>query len=418
MKIKMSILSLLLAGMYSLQAQWNVVHTQTQGYLTTLHFNNADTGFVYNGNGTLLHTANGGLQWDSVSLPFTGFVEDIAFADAQTGYLSGGAWFPFGNYFGNALLKTTDGGLHWDSVYGTSNFGLFSSLAVLNADELFICGTRGFLHSADGGQTLDTVMVSNVAPGSEDYQKVIFTSADTGYVIGITGANTTPDFVTNLYRSVDGGTTWQSLYRDTIYYAERDFVFTSSGYGALVNVRGFLTVTTNNGVSWQRLALPDSSMAVMQMETFEDKLYAVIHSQNDTTIGLYSSPDWGQNWQAEMVMLSANGYIADVSMPAAGMGYFSTYSEVFKNTQLSGLTDAQALEVHVYPNPVTGRLFVEVEEYAETQCLLYDMKGQPLLQHDFYGISFNFSLEGVAAGVYVLQVQQKGSVASFKVVKE
>jgi photosystem II stability/assembly factor-like uncharacterized protein len=56
-------------------------------------------------------TQDGGATWTSHKLPYNTFWQDVAFMDADTGYISGGSG---GSGY---ILRTTDGGLSWELTY-------------------------------------------------------------------------------------------------------------------------------------------------------------------------------------------------------------------------------------------------------------------------------------------------------------
>lgn len=205
MKSKIYFIAIL--ALFSLQhtAQWNRIDTLTFGSLNSINFMNADTGFAHNEQGVMRRTLDGGQSWDTASMIFTGYIHDVDFASSTVGYAVGGAWFPFGTYYPLAILKTTDGGLTWDSIFSGNQGGVFTHIEVLSDNEFFATSQYGMLHSDDGGQTFDTVSVSNLPWGAEQYTRVRFLNATHGYVLS--RSNSFVGNLQNLYETTDGGNT-------------------------------------------------------------------------------------------------------------------------------------------------------------------------------------------------------------------
>lgn len=70
----------------------------------------------------------------------------------------------------------------------------------------------------------------------------------------------------------------------------------------------------------------------------------------------------------------------------------------------------------LYPNPTTGQLQLEVPaSFGATSVWVLNPLGQVIMQRSAIGTAINLDLRGVAAGVYVVQVQGTGGTASRRV---
>lgn len=86
----------------------------TNNLLRGVYFLNEFTGFAVGNNGTILKTANSGINWNvlQTNIPSL-FLRDIYFVDSLTGFIAGS---------NGTLLKTTNGGDNWfNTLTGTSN---------------------------------------------------------------------------------------------------------------------------------------------------------------------------------------------------------------------------------------------------------------------------------------------------------
>src|SRR5690606_2785547 len=101
-------------------------------------------------------TTNGGLNWISQNSGVIYNLNDIQFYDRNTGYAAG---------FGNTLLKTTNGGQNWFNVLNPSSLMNFYALYI--KDQMNIYTTADFsciYRSSDGGQTWDSLSVGMPNP--------------------------------------------------------------------------------------------------------------------------------------------------------------------------------------------------------------------------------------------------------------
>jgi photosystem II stability/assembly factor-like uncharacterized protein len=71
------------------QTGWTQLGTGTSGYLTSVWFTDANTGYIGGQNGYIAKTTNGGLNWITQTSGASGFIREIEFVNANTGYLCG-----------------------------------------------------------------------------------------------------------------------------------------------------------------------------------------------------------------------------------------------------------------------------------------------------------------------------------------
>jgi len=104
MKTKL-LISILLAFIgLSGNAQWATLTSGTTRDLNSVYFNNASTGYVVGGMGTILKTTNGGTNWITQTSGTNNGLSSVYFTDVNTGYAVGGY---------GTILKTINGGTNW-----------------------------------------------------------------------------------------------------------------------------------------------------------------------------------------------------------------------------------------------------------------------------------------------------------------
>lgn len=104
-------------------------------------------------------------------------LNDMDFADAQTGYVAG---------YG-AILRTADGGMTWG--YTTAKDDHFVSLDVHTRDTVYACGNTGsILRTTDGGEHWEKLRTADrFSQPFYALQDVLFTDTQHGYAVGEDG---------------------------------------------------------------------------------------------------------------------------------------------------------------------------------------------------------------------------------------
>ncbi|HSW12803.1 MAG TPA: YCF48-related protein [Solimonas sp.] len=125
---------------------WRQVAAPASVMLTRVRFLDDKLGWAVGYDGTILHSADGGLSWTlQHSDPEAKVLYDVLFLDAQNGIAVGA----YGAYY-----RTADGGKTWEpQTSPIVDLGQhFNRLMRLDANTLFIAGERGMLaRSTDGG---------------------------------------------------------------------------------------------------------------------------------------------------------------------------------------------------------------------------------------------------------------------------
>jgi len=186
--------------------------------LTELYFFDAGTGFAggtKNGNQVLLKTTDNGNSWTEITPNSSSidFIRSVHFIDAQNGFATDGIF----------LYKTFNGGTAWTSIATPFNM---RDLFFEDMNSGLACGYNGIavvMQTSDGGQNWNTLLsaadsnlfVSSFAKLDVVNSNVVFTAME----------NTA-----KLYRTLDGGNSWQTIVVDSTDVI-RDFNFISADTG-------------------------------------------------------------------------------------------------------------------------------------------------------------------------------------------
>lgn len=216
-------------------------------------------------NGELLVTSDGGAQWRSVSLGNNETVQSLGASSASTAWVQANSGYRY---------ATTDGGSRWrrstppNDVSGNTLSAADGSVWVLPGyaylNDTTSYGMRWARSTDDGASWVQGNMpplASGLNRSTASMQvfsasHALLMTNDSGYE----NSNTTGNYVTRtaLWRSVDGGTSWQPVNR-----APGDDNYGSTGY-QMFSANGLLAQTSNNrvflstdaGGSWAAVPLP------------------------------------------------------------------------------------------------------------------------------------------------------------------
>lgn len=203
----------------------------------SLNFVDRLNGFILLGSGSnvnaVFRTRDGGLSWSQVWISYSGpnYLTKASFLDTLTGFA----------IQSQNIYKTVDGGVSWQPIYQPSNYQLLTDVWFTDRQNGFAGSfDDGLAVTHDGGATWSPVPIPYSSGG---INTIRFFNGQIGYFTD--GNNTGPVDYGNIYRTVDGGKTWQ-----------RDMPFTGTGIlftaDSNVLVSGFAGVILKSGIRGYR----------------------------------------------------------------------------------------------------------------------------------------------------------------------
>ena len=259
--------------------------------------------------GTLDLTSDGGVTWDHIQVPFGGGV--IRFLDAKHGWVMASLGAGAGS-MGVAILTSDDGGVTWKQAFTddpnqpNSNSslplgGLKDGLSPVDMQNAWIGGvtyTPGVIYlyrSGDGGATWQLVPVK-VPDGYEQAQMETrgptFVTHNAAFLpVTVSSQN---GVMMALYTSVDGGASW--LVTPTLIPQGGAMDFVSAKDGFVWNGADFY-VTHDAAQTWKTVA-PDVSFgeSFSGMDFVSPTTGFVLTSDANGPSGLYKTTDGGTTW--------------------------------------------------------------------------------------------------------------------------
>ncbi|MEN8224795.1 MAG: YCF48-related protein [Bacteroidota bacterium] len=253
------------------QNEWTTIHPYpTLSNLIDAHFISDDEGWIVGTDGTIMHTVDGGDNWESQHSNPDESLWSIFFIDNNEGWACG--W--------SEIYHTVDAGQNWDQQEVPYVMGDLMDVFFINHDTGWIVGTyKIVLKTTDGGESWEKIQ-NSIGDGKcffrvDFWDELhgcavgnVWNGSTEGFVMvtddgGLSWTETTPansDWLTdveyynsmviwtcgydgNVWRSLDGGYTWFNEYYgsdsfDAIHFFDDDNGMLMTGNSVLLSFDG------------------------------------------------------------------------------------------------------------------------------------------------------------------------------------
>ena len=374
------------------------------------------------GHRTLVYSNDGGSTWQIINFDDQDLSKfnDIFFLNDQLGWVVGQNDF---------IMHTDNGGINWqyqNSGYENSYDIKLQKVFFIDSLNGWILGSGGLLTTQDGSQTWN--YKQNIMPSSFVGYDIHFINKNDGWLVGHNGYDGSGE----IYRTYNGGQSWQ-LNKKTDYdhywsYKSIQFIDSLVGWVAGEYFQSELLYTENGGESWEIIF--ESPFQITDF-LFQDKNHGWILLSNvygyhylpylHPTLLFYTS-DGGQNWE-EFSIPCPN--INTIGFANLNVGWVVGYNgSILKTSTGGGITfiddkrtdlvnNPNNLKIHQnYPNPFNPSTKIKFAlPKAETVKIeVYNIIGQKIktllnkpMPAGYHEIEFNG--RNLSSGVYLYKIE-------------
>ena len=233
------------------QGSWFSQTNPTSDSGESMQFVSATEGWISLQSNALLHTTNGGINWQVVIPNATDVTAGMDAPGSRLSFINTTTGWVFKTLGSNdspqgaVLYKTSNGGSTWERTLFSSTPGDAAiQVQFVNATNGWILiynmntGNVIYKKTSDGGSTW-----TPTAGGGIFY----YVNAAIGYSFSA-GPNMIPPYT--IYKTTDGGTYWLPQYVDNTAGEINDIRFTDENNGWAVGNNGKLFKTTDGGANW------------------------------------------------------------------------------------------------------------------------------------------------------------------------
>ena len=255
--------------------------------ITQMEFTSDTIGYALVGN-CFFKTIDGGNSWTSTGAPVNNIqTGKFDFINDETGYATvGGNVGTTGNI--NSVYKTSNGGETWNKThasYGISYEDLYC-IEFINEDTGFVSdgfNNGSFYKTTDGGENW-------ILLGSYPFGHMQFINSQIGY------ASNTNYYYRRIYKTIDGGISWNSVFELTKDI--NSFHFVNENIGYLVGEYGIAYTTIDGGNTWEELNPDYIDYKVVK---FYSPNVGYISGESNYKIHIYKTIDGGYTWHEENI---------------------------------------------------------------------------------------------------------------------
>lgn len=271
-------------------AQWKWQNPLPQGnFLNDIQLISQDTFWIIGDEGTILHTTDGGNEWELNQIIPKYDLNSIFLFSNEEGFIAG----DYGKIF-----KTSNGGISWEECNTPDDHDLWD-LHFINKDTGWACGYWGSLfHTIDNGETWTEINT----PYNQSFNSIFFHDANNAWL-----ACGELDGYSNhglLLNSSNGGLDWDTSYYNMDYFMNKVSFFDSQNGIALgfnYQWQGIILKTNDAGNSWTQCFADTWYYFSDVWFANTDTIYVVGHIfKNDSPSIILKTTNGGQIWEVQM----------------------------------------------------------------------------------------------------------------------
>lgn len=285
-------------------AFWEI---QKAGSFRAIDFPDSANGWAVGENGFVVHTSDGGITWETVSIPGDcSILTDVDFWSTSEGWISGDGYASSSSQ--PVVFHTADGGISWsiDTLQTpdcSSEYNYGWTVFAFDDGCCYWGGENGlFLSTQDGGASWDLIT------RSESYyfmRDVFFIDQNSGWAVSRNA----------VIRTQDGGASWDNITPSGITsWGLRTVFFNPDGLnGWVAGDDGFIMRTTDGGQNWDELTFGiDSDIVDVAFNSSGFGIATAFYSD------VRQSSDWGVTWEPIPVPFTSRVTVVEFASETSG----------------------------------------------------------------------------------------------------
>ena len=417
--------------MFAQNFNWSAQTSGVTTHLQDVFFADNQTGWAVGNAGVILHTADGGQTWAAQTSGTVINLFTVYFIDSQTGWAAG-------HDLSNVLLKTTDGGTTWTEIPSSSISLQIRDISFGNANNGWLTTPLGIYASTDGGTTWTLQTLSQQT--TQQDVRVVSTPTDTSaFVGGFSKRNTPSNTYADVFATAESPTAAfdflssdQSNFKTTdnsircIDFPAPNIGFAGGSDGVIYKLDFGSSGNIGPWLVNLDLGIPSRLIWGISFPTVADGMF-LTSSSNSNEMLVYHTSDTGSTWNM-MPDTVPTEFMNALHAPDANTAWLVGDNGAIYKGAISNISIKENVlqsQVSLFPNPTNGKVTIKVNSVESTKlnyCLI-DVAGRELLAGKWHkgenAQHFDLDLSDMVKGIYLLHIaDDKGYTSVTRVVKQ
>jgi len=400
-------------------SQWIFQNPRIESVIfNSITFSNQTNGIIIGTKGIILHSTNGGENWDSVYSPTNIDLEKVFFIDDLNGWIVGDS---------GLVIKTSNGGSDWIELPNNINEKLYS--VYFESPLLgWVAGKNIIYKTSDGGINWQEKKRDN-----SWYYDIYFVDQNNGWVVGDSSAYGV------ILRTSDGGDSWNKIYETYFGYLS-SIKFASQNIGYAVGENSIVAKTSDGGLTWSDIVVISQGNYDWQEVYFVDENIGWLV---DLFGAVVKTTDGGVTWNEQIprFIIPSNYYSVCFldSLKGWVVGYGedpNLYGRIIRTIN-GGITSVEDENFSVtdfkifqnYPNPFNPSTIIKYsiaspnlskgETLAKVSMIIYDILGNEVVtlvnkEQAAGNYEVTFDALTLSSGVYLYTIKAGSFVKTKK----